>query len=310
MKAVYISVNGGTGLQRSLCNILQEAKIKYNRISILSPYWDMFESCKYVDRVYKQEESRDFILDAKGDNALIITQRVYDLNDFIYKRLNYEDAWRQLLKLKPRKNIGDYGETIVQLEPLKKFPNINNDSFNIISDLNGKGYENFIIVQFHGGQSPLCECNEPYDENNEPLQRHYPSLLAQEFINEFREKFPKTAIINYSLPNEPQYENTERYDVPYLTYIELAKNNKCIGFVSIDSSLQHLISGIKNGVVIWGHSLPNAFGYKCNTNIIQKCRRDDILYMNLLGSSGAKIEYIKPKDLLNIVCKNIMNKKE
>mgnify|MGYP003421008185 FL=1 len=98
--------------------------------------------------------------------------------------------------------------------------------------------------------------------------------------------------------------------MPYLAYIQLAKNNKCIGFVSIDSSLQHFLSGIKPGVVIWGHSLPEAFGYSCNTNVIQKCRRDDILYMNLLGPSGAKIEYIEPEELLDIVCKNLINKKE
>lgn len=310
MKAIYVSVSGGTGLQRSLCNVLAEAKKKYDRIGVLSPYWDLFESCEYVDRVYKPEESRDFILDAKYDNAEIITGRLYDLNDFIYKKLNYEDAWRQILHLKARENVGKPGETIVDIDPTKKFPDINNDSFNVISDLNNKGYENFIIVQFHGGQSPLCECNEPYDENNEPLQRHYPSPLAQEFINKFREKYPRTAIINYSLPNEPQYENTERYDLPYLDYIQLAKNNKCIGFVSIDSSLQHFLSGIKPGVVIWGHSLPETFGYSCNTNVIQKCRRDDILYMNLLGPSGAKIDYIKPEELLDIVCKNLINKKE
>ena len=310
MKAIYISVNGGTGLNRSLCNVLEEAKKKYDRIAVLSPYWDLFASCKWVDRVYRSEEGRDFILDAKYDNAEIITSRLYDLNDFIYKRLNYEDAWRQLLHLKPRVNIGEPGEVIDDLDPLVKFPNTNNDSFNIISDLNGKGYENFIIVQFHGGQSPLCECNTQYDENNEPLQRHYPSELAQEFIDLFREQFPKTAIINYSLPNEPQYKNTERYDMPYLSYIQLAKNNKCIGFVSIDSSLQHLLSGIKPGVVIWGQSLPEAFGYKCNTNVIQDCRRDDILYMNLLGPSGAKIDYIEPRKLLDIVCKNLINKKD
>ena len=226
------------------------------------------------------------------------------------KDVDYADIGVDVDKLKPREKVGDYGETLIDLDPLKKFPNTSNDTFNIISDLNGKGYENFIIVQFHGGQSPLCDCNTQYDENNEPLQRHYPSPLAQKFIDLFREKFPKTAIINYSLPNEPHYNGAERYDIPYLSYVQLAKNNKCLGFVSIDSSLQHLISGIKNGVVIWGHSLPNAFGYKCNTNIIQKCRRDDILYMNLLGPSGAKIDYIQPNDLLDVVSKNIINNKE
>ena len=306
-KSIYISVNGGTGLQRSLCNVLEEAHKKYDKIAVLSPYWDIFECCEWVDVVYKPEEGRDFILDAKEDNAEIITGRIYDQNNFIYKRSNYEDGWREMLHLKPRENVGTPGEVICDLDPAEKFPNIKNDCFNVITDLNGKGYENFIIVQFHGGQSPLSDCNcQQYDENNEPLQRHYPSKLAQEFITQFRKEHPKTAVINYTLPNEPHYDGAEHYNIPYLSYVELAKNNKCIGFVSIDSSLQHLISGIKPGVVIWGHSLPDAFGYKCNKNVIQKCRRDDILYMNLLGPSGAKIEYIKPMELLDIVNKNLI----
>ena len=306
MKAIYISVNGGTGLHKSLTNVLKEAKQKYDKIAILSPYWDIFECCEYCDIVYKDSESMDFILDAKYDNAEIITSRLYDLNDFIYKRLNYEDAWRQMLHLKPRENVGDVGESIYKIDTTIRFPKIRNDVFNVISNLNSKKYKDFIIVQFHGGQSPLCDCKNEYNEETEPLQRHYPSKLAQEFCNLFHEKYPETAIINFTLPNEPHYENTETYDMPYLNYITLAENNKCLGFVSIDSSLQHLISGIKKGVVLWGHSLPNAFGYKCNKNIIQRCRRDNILYMNLLGPSSAKIEYISPQKLLEEVEKTLI----
>lgn len=307
-KSIYINVNGGTGLNKSLTNVLEEAHKKYNKIAVMSPYADIFECCEWVDRVYTPEQGRDFIFDAKYDNAEIVTTRLYDLSDFIYKKLNYEDAWRVLLHLKPRENVGDVGEANYIIDPTIKYPTIKNDVFNIVQDLNGKGYDNFILVQFHGGQSPLENC-EQYNVEFEPLQRHYPDKLAQEFIKLFREKYPKTAIINFSLPNEPHYEGAERYDYPYLSYIELAKNNKCIGFVSIDSSLQHLISGIKPGVVIWGHSLPKAFGYKCNKNIIQNCRRDDILYMSILGPSYAKIDYIKPQELLKEV-ENLINIKE
>lgn len=317
-KAIYINVMGGTGLNISLTHVLEEAKSVYNKVAVMSPYFDIFECCEFVDVVYKPNEGRDFIFDAKEEDAEIVTTRLYDLNDFIYKRLNYEDAWRQLLHLKPRKNSGKAGEKTYFIDPSKKFSNTVQLKDSIIEHITKKGFEDFILVQFHGGQSPLVQVptNEegkldwdkiPYSVENEPLQRHYPNEKAQEFINLYHNAHPTTAIINYSLPNEPQYENTEQFIAPYLVYSLLSKDDKCKGFVSIDSSLQHLISGNTKGVVIWGHSLPEAFGYECNNNIIQKCRRDDILYMSLLGPSSAKIKYIEPEDLLKEVEETIEN---
>ena len=92
--------------------------------------------------------------------------------------------------------------------------------------------------------------------------------------------------------------------MPYLVYYGLSKKAK--EAICIDSSLQHLISGNCPLTVLWGHSLPANFGYTCNNNIIQECRRDDILYFTALGASGAKINYIEPKDLIE----KVMNYKE
>ena len=41
--------------------------------------------------------------------------------------------------------------------------------------------------------------------------------------------------------------------------------------------------------------------HEYNKNIIQNCRRDDILYFSALGPSGARIDYIEPEKLLNEV---------
>jgi hypothetical protein len=167
-------------------------------------------------------------------------------------------------------------------------------------------------MQFYGGQSPLVQVpmtqdgkqdwsKVPYNGDNEPLQRHYPREKAAEFVKKFQEAHPETAVVMFQLPNEPAYDNTFRFVIPYLTYYELAKVPECRGVIAIDSCLHHLIAGITKTVVLWGHSLDYAFGYTHQTNIIQKCRRDDIIYMSLLGPSAAKIHYIEPEKLLGIV---------
>ena len=182
------------------------------------------------------------------------------------------------------------------------------------------GVEDFVIMQFEGGQSPLVDVPKapdgspdwtkiPTNYESEPLKRHYPFEKAQEFINLFQKAHPRTGIVLYQLPNEHRYEGTLDFMLPYLCYYELAKSEKCRGTVSIDSSLQHMVAGITKSVVIWGHSLPLSFGYNYNKNIIQKCNRDDILYFSALGPSGARIDYIQPEELLKEVDAYLFEKK-
>ena len=314
MRELFIDVKGGLGYNVSLCRVLTEVKSVYEneyKFYVRSPYWDIFEACSAVDGVYKPEEIRDFIFDAKNRNAEIIEHRLYDMSDFIYKKLNYREAWLDLLHIDiPTETMKP--ETDFLDKTLKVWPNLKNSLEEIMKVI---GKDRFIIVQFCGGQSPLDVPkdgnwnNKPYDYQHEPLKRHYPTEKAQEFINIYKSAHPNTKIIQYALPNEPQLEGCEHFVVPYLAYYLLAKESAhCLGFVSIDSSLQHLISGIANGVVIWGHSLPENFGYCYNKNIVQNCRRDDILYFTELGASGAKIDYIEPGDLFNIVEEHLVHK--
>jgi ADP-heptose:LPS heptosyltransferase len=105
------------------------------------------------------------------------------------------------------------------------------------------------------------------------------------------------------LPNEPVIRgaNVLQTTVPYLVYNLLAKDDMCRGIVSIDSSLPHITAGLTKAVVIWAHSTDRSFGYDYNKNILQDCRRDDILYFTALGASGARVDYIKPQTLLKEV---------
>ncbi len=215
------------------------------------------------------------------------------------------------------------------LDPLRKYPYLRPQIEQVRNAIKQKGFKDFVIMQFTGGQSPLIQVppkvvkNEqgmdmqvpdwskvPYNYDNEPLKRHYPTEKAQEFVDLFASAHPDTAILLFQLPNEPMPHNnsTFNFTIPYLTYYELAK--EAAGVVTIDSSLQHLVAGVTKSVVIWAHSKPESFGYSYNKNIEQPCRTNDLLYFSALGPSGAKVDYISPAELLKNVDEYIFNKGE
>ena len=325
MKEFYVNVAGGCGFNMAFCSWVTEYKKEHpNEVKfyVTSPYVDVFESCDAIDGVYKPNEIRDFIFDAKANDGTLVMQRLYDMDGFIKKELNYSEAWSDLLGL-PRLEK----PVTANFENAKvKFPNITNQKNEILKAINK--FDDFIIVQFWGGQSPLVQVpvgqdekgnkfpdwrQVPYNYENEPLRRHYPIEKAQKFVELYMKEHPKTAIIQYSLPNEPmlQGDNIVHATVPYLCYYELAKDDKCKGIVSIDSSLPHLTAGLTKTVVIWAHSSNDRnkserqvyfpFGYEYNVNVVQPCRRDDVLFFSALGPSSAKVDYIEPEELLKIV---------
>lgn len=315
MKEFYVNVAGGCGFNMAFCSWVTEYKKEHpNEVKfyVTSPYVDVFESCDAIDGVYKPNEIRDFIFDAKANDGTLVMQRLYDMDGFIKKELNYSEAWSDLLGL-PRLEK----PVTANFENAKvKFPNIIKQKSDILKAIDK--FDDFIIVQFWGGQSPLVNVpvgqdekgnkfpdwrQVPYNYENEPLRRHYPVEKAQKFVELYKKEHPKTAIIQYSLPNEPmlQGDNVVHATVPYLCYYELAKDDKCKGIISIDSSLPHLTAGLTKTVVIWAHSTPEAFGYEYNKNILQRCNRNDILYFSALGASAAKVDYIAPEELMKEV---------
>lgn len=299
MKEIYVDVKGGLGMNLSLARVIQAVQKKDDKVkfSVLSPYYDVFESSG-ID-FYTPEQYRDFIFDAKEKKATIVEHRVYDIDRFIYKELNYKNAWLELFGYKDN-YISDEEYNKLELTPLA-------GSDVILEQFNKNIDKKFLLVQFSGGQSPLDVpadgdwAKKPYDAVHEPLQRHYPIEKAKEFVRLFKEAHPDVEIVQYALPNEPIADDVKVFAMPYMTYGLLAKHPNCIGAVTIDSSLAHMITGNTKVLTIWGHSLPDSFGYSCNKNIIQKCRREDILYFTALGPSGAKITYIEPDKLLNEV---------
>lgn len=325
MKKFYINVQGGTGLNIGLCSALTAFKKQYPDqywFAVLSPYYDIMESCEAIDAVYKPNEIRDFIFDAKNADAELVMHRLYDMDLFIKKQLNYTQAWAKLLDIE-YDDTEDGTNVTSELNALKKFPNLANFKDQILKAVKDNGFDDFIIAQFTGGQSPLVQVPQDkegkpdwskvmYNYDNEPLKRHYPTEMAQEWYSIFEKEHPKTAVVLFQLPNEPKIvgKHVVQCTVPYLVFYELAKEKNCRGTVSIDSCLQHLVAGLNRSVVLWGHSLPENFGYAYNHNIIQDCRRDDLLYFSALGPSGAKVDYIKPEELEKHVNEHLFEPKE
>lgn len=305
-RSLLIDCRGGTGKQACLAHLIPELKKKYKTVSVISPYYDLFQSCADCDMVYRPDQYKSALEDA-GDDTYIVIDTIYDTDRFIKKTISYADAYRKICLL-DEKGDGKEGMTVKSnLDPLRAFDltKVRNEIF---EDLKKKGYDDFIIFQHTGGQSPLTQVpvengkpawdKVPYTGQNNGLSRHYPADKAGKFVELFKKKHPKTAVISYTLPNEPYIQGTERYVVPYLTFVILAKEEKCRGIVTIDSSLQHLTAGLTKTIVMWHHSLPQSFGYSYNLNLITNCKRDGIKYFSALGSAGNRIEYVEPEKLM------------
>lgn len=127
--------------------------------------------------------------------------------------------------------------------------------------------EQFMIIQFTGGQSPVgFNQNKPYASIDPG--RNYPPYLAQEVVNLVKQKYPDIKIINYSLHNEPHYEGTIKWTGPWSIVHEVMKNDNCQGFIGVDSSLNHIAASAElKGVVIWGSTRSMQFGYDQNRNL-------------------------------------------
>ena len=91
-----------------------------------------------------QMKSETSFFDAKHDDAKLICERMYDTEDFIYKKLSYADAWRKSAGLEVRNNQ-DGSDTKSELNPLNKYPFLEEIANKIIGEVKA------------GGKKELCD---------------------------------------------------------------------------------------------------------------------------------------------------------
>lgn len=305
MKKCLINVDGGLGKHVMFTSILKEFKEKkgYDEIYVISSYFDVFKSCSVVTDAFPPMQGtlyQELVLDPDCD---VYWKEPYSNQRFIKKECHLFDAWAEELGFQLSKLADEYCPSLDKIE--SEFPNVLSMVKEKIKDFN----DNYILVQFNGGQSPLSpQVDEngnqiPYNDKQEGIKRNY--FKGQEIINSLKEKYPETTIIHFALPNEPSYENSVKLQLPYLAYRLLAKNAKAV--ITTDSSLQHLATGVNNNItVIWGETRPEHFGYKVNQNIAATNVLNSQPYFKPLGVSPSIVKMPEP----DIIVASVVGKME
>ena len=244
-------IEGGIGKQVAFTAII-DALVKKDKekIQIHSPYVDIFGGNSNVK----------FALDANTiihkDKRILESQNIcycepYKTN-YLKGELHIIQSYCKLFGVKYEEKMRPKMFTDHYKKPVQK----------IIGD------DDFIVIQFSGGQAPAgFNPNNPYN-SNDPTRNYHP-FLVQKVINLIKEKYEDLKIINFSLPNEPNYEHTIKPELmPFAQWHEMLKLPNCKGFISVDSCLNHFArSAGRKGVVIWGGTRWIQLGYKQNKNI-------------------------------------------
>lgn len=99
------------------------------------------------------------------------------------------------------------------------------------------------------------------------IPKNYP--YWESMLRILKEELPSLKIIQISkTPADLIYNSdTLLLDLPLKEIIKQVET--CDLWISVDNFAQHLLSGIKKGVVIWGKSDPDIFGYKDNINLLK-----------------------------------------
>ena len=244
-------IEGGIGKQVAFSAII-DALVKKDKekIQILSPYVDIFGGNTNVK----------YALDANTipvhDKRILDSQNIcycepYKAN-FIKGEQHIIQSYCKLFgvkydeKMRPRMYTDHYKEYAKKIA----------------------GDDDFIVIQFSGGQAPAGFNAQNAYVSVDPTRNYHP-FLAQEVINILKENYKDLVILNFSLPNEPNYEQTTKPDLmPFAQWHEILKLPNCKGFISVDSCLNHFSrSAGRKGVVIWGGTRWIQLGYKQNRNI-------------------------------------------
>jgi fermentation-respiration switch protein FrsA (DUF1100 family) len=85
-------------------------------------------------------------------------------------------------------------------------------------------------------------------------------------VNLLREAYPDVVVIDATLANEPGFSGAIKCAEPWAVLHEMLKGAQ--GFIGVDSCLQHFSASVgKRGVVLWGSTRANQYGYAHNANL-------------------------------------------
>lgn len=301
MKKCLINVEGGLGKNVMLTAILEEFKQTkgYDELYVISPYFDVFKACSAVTEAFPPGQGtlyQELVLD---DDCDVYWKEPYSNQKFIKKQCHLFEAWADEFGFK----LDNYADSYVpQLDKIEEaFPAVAQAARMQMEEW----HQNYCIVQFNGGQSPLGPMQDqngnpiPYNDQQEAIKRNY--FKGDKIVKLLKEKYgDDCTIVHFALPNEPTIEGTVKVQIPYLAYHLIAANAKAI--VCTDSSLQHLATGVNDNVtVIWGETRPEHFGYGCNNNVCAQHALNSQPYFKPLGVSPSIVRMPEPEVVMENV---------
>ena len=300
-KKCVVTVEGGLGKNVMFTAMLKELAKKYEKIYVLSPYFDVFKACPYVTDAFPMGQVSTLYQQlCLSDDCDVLWKEPYTNQKFIKKQIHLFDAWAEELGITLSQKAMDM---VPQISRYTELPLVKTQTEELLKQLNG---QKFILIQLCGGQSPLAPQLDkdgkliPYNDHNEGLKRNY--YRGQELVDLLKKTYPEHRILHFALPNEPSYEGADKVQAPYLVFHELCKHAD--KGVCTDSSLQHLATGVcKDVTVIWGETRPEHFGYACNKNICAKNVMNSQPYFRPLGASPAFVDFPTPEEVLKVVKK-------
>ena len=285
MKKVLVVVSGGLGKHVMFTALAADLKKKYDKVIVTSAYFDIMKACPNIDEAFPFGQ-QDLSKTVYEKDCEIISANPYENQLFIKKEIHLLEAWSEVLGIPYDKNK----EYKPDIDPTRLSKKIIADSEKIIKDIGSK----FIVVQFYGGQSPLVNTEGEYQE---VLKRNYHK--GSVLVESLKKKYPKYKIINFSLPNEPEIEGTEKLKIPYMLYFEVIKKAEQV--ICIDSSLQHIAAAAgKKAIVIWGETRPEHFGWKLHYDFVVDDQKGSP-YFVALGPSPIAIDFPRPKEIMAIL---------
>jgi hypothetical protein len=252
MKTLHI-VSGGIGKTIIFTSLLKKLKEKYNKnISLHTMYNEIYDNHYAVDKIIPTFEYFNY---SKNKTHLkeydsIINHDPYYSN-YVFNDISLKESYFNMYEL-------DYENDENDIEITRYSKNIAKHSYN----------SKYFIFQFTGGQSMLM------DDYNDGMfgMRNYSFNRALKLVSELSYSFPDIPFLDFSHSNEYNFNfsNVFKYYGNFIGLQTILKNS--IGFLSIDSSLQHLAATKqikKRGIVLWNTNIttPEKIGYKDNINL-------------------------------------------
>jgi hypothetical protein len=252
-KRVVLQMEGGLGKQVALTALVPYFKERYEEVIALSSYPDVFTNNPMVYRAISYNTPFAFEEYFKSADDIFYPCG-YRESDFRKRRIHLLEAACRCIGI-------PYDESMKPSLHLTETEDL------AIKDLTDK-LGNFIIIQAHGAHAP----GTPMSTNI--MAKDYNLDKMETVVKGIKKLYPSISIINYSLPNEVEIAGTIKMDYNWPIWFGLMR--ECETFIAIDSSLQHMSAAFdKKGIVLWGATNPNCFGWKHNINMEGACPYND-----------------------------------